>query len=193
MRPMRLSPTTILAWLLGLAVLSLSACARPLPGPDPAAAVVEAAASPTPSAPPTITSSALEGTNEKVKTDDFEGVIFSAENAAITGVANQGQTYWTPSQAEVLALENRLGPYLQQTAPRDYPGPLRDLSEYKRQYVGILINGQQVIFVNFFCNAHGLDWSREFVFVTDGGSCYFEVKYNLETGEFSDLSIHGEA
>lgn len=133
------------------------------------------------------------GTNEKIKTDDFEGVIFSVENGATTGVANQGETYRTPSQAEVLALENQLGPYLQETAPRDYPGPLRDLSEYKRQYLGILVNEQQVIFVNFFCNAHGLDWSHEFVFIADGGSCYFEVKYNLETGEFFDLSIHGEA
>ena len=145
---------------------------------------------------PTLTSlptAISEGGNEMVKTDDFEGVIFSAENAATTRVANQGESYWTPSQMEVLPLENRLGLYLQQTAPRTYPGPLRDLSEYKRQYLGVLANGQRVIHVNFFCNAHGLDWSQEFVFVTDGGSCYFEVKYNVETGEFSDLSIHGEA
>jgi hypothetical protein len=156
--------------------------------------LAEEAASTRGSSAPTPTPTGIPaGTNEKIKTDDFEGIIFSAENAATTGVANQGETYWTPSQVEVLALESQLGPYLQQAAPRDYPGPLRDLSEYKRQYVGILVNGQQVIFVNFFCNTHELDWSREFVFVTDGGSCYFEVKYNLETGKFSELSIHGEA
>ncbi|GIK38425.1 MAG: hypothetical protein BroJett011_22580 [Chloroflexota bacterium] len=96
------------------------------------------------------------GTNEVIEIDGFEGVIFSAENAETTGVANQGETYWTPSPAGVLALEKQLGPYLQETAPQDYPGPLRGLSEYKRQYVGLLVNEQQFILVNFFCSAHGI-------------------------------------
>ncbi|MBE7555497.1 MAG: hypothetical protein HS126_30985 [Anaerolineales bacterium] len=146
------------------------------------------------SLPPTpVPTDIPEGMNEVVRTGDFEGVIFSAENAMTTGIAAKGEAYWTPSPAEVLALEKQLGPYLQENAPRDYPGPLRNLTEYKRQYVGLLVNEQQFIRVNFFCDAHGMDWQREFVFIADGGSCYFEVKYEVETGKFSALSIHGES
>jgi hypothetical protein len=31
------------------------------------------------------------------------------------------------------------------------------------------------------------------IFVSDGGSCYFELNYEPQSGTFSDLSIHGEA
>jgi hypothetical protein len=121
--------------------------------------------------------------NELVVTDQFEGVIFAQED----------EHHWTPSRAEVLALEERLGPYLQEAVPQDYPGPLKSLSAYKRQYQGIWVKGQQVIAVNFFCEARRVDWQRQIVFVADGGSCYFEVKYDVVTGQFSNLSIHGEA
>lgn len=121
--------------------------------------------------------------NELITSDQFEGVIFAQED----------KDHWTPSRAEVLALEERLGPYVRAAAPQDYPGPLKNLSAYKRQYQGLWVKEQQVIAVNFFCDAHGVEWQHHIVFVTDGGSCYFEVKYNIATGEFFDLSIHGEA
>lgn len=121
--------------------------------------------------------------NELITTDQFEGVIFAQED----------KYHWTPSRAEVLALEERLGPYVRAAAPQDYPGPLKSLAAYKRQYQGLWIKEQRVIAVNFFCNAHRIEWQRHIVFVTDGGSCYFEVKYDIATGEFFDLSIHGEA
>jgi len=108
-------------------------------------------------------------------------------------IGEKTEGYWTPGRDDVLALEQRLEPYLQQAAPQTYPGPLRELNVYRRQYLGILVNGQRVIFTNFFCNAYDTDWQRDIVFVLDGGSCYFEVKYDIETGEFYDLSIHGEA
>jgi hypothetical protein len=136
-------------------------------------------------------------TNQLITTDNFEGVIFAAAGAEqmdlefITGDKTDG--YWTPGRDDVLAFEQRLAPYLQQAAPQTYPGRLRELNVYRRQYAGILVNGQRVIFANFFCNAHDTGWQREIVFVLDGGSCYFEVKYDVETGEFSDLSIHGES
>ncbi len=149
--------------------------------------------SPTPTAPPTPAVDA----NQLLVTDTFEGVIFAAASAERAGletlVYETIDGYWTPSRDDVLAFEQRLGHYLQQAAPQTYPGPLRDLSTYRRQYVGILVEGQRVVFANFFCNADDTDWKREIVAVLDGGSCYFEVKYNVHMGTFYDLSIHGEA
>jgi hypothetical protein len=138
-------------------------------------------------------------TNQLIVTDSFEGVIFAGASAkqmdleAIIGFSETIDDYWTPSRDDVLAFEQRLGPYLQGAAPQAGPGALKDLNEYRRQYVGILVNGQRVMFAIFFCNAYDTDWQHEIVFVLDGGSCYFEVKYDVQTGAFYDLSIHGEA
>ena len=137
--------------------------------------------------------------NQLVVTDSFEGVIFAGASAkqmdleAIVGFSETIDDYWTPSRDDVLAFEQRLGPYLQQAAPQTDPGALSDLNEYRRQYVGLLVNGQRVIFANFFCNGNDTDWQHKIVYPLDGGSCYFEVKYDVETGAFYDLSIHGEA
>jgi len=150
---------------------------------------------PTSTATPTPTP-AVE-TNQLITTNNFEGVIFTAASTEqmrldiVIGEKTEG--YWTPGRDDVLVFEQRLEPYLQQAAPQTYPGPLRELNVYQRQYVGILVDEQRVIFANFFCNAYDTDWQREIVFVLDGGSCYFEVKYDVETDEFYDLSIHGEA
>jgi hypothetical protein len=65
--------------------------------------------------------------------------------------------------------------------------------DYKRQYLGILENGEQIIYANFFCDATFEEWRQEFVLVNDGGDCFFQVKYNVATGEFYDFSVNGEA
>ena len=139
-------------------------------------------------------------TNQLIVTDSFEGVIFAGASAkqmdleAMIGFFETIDDYWTPSRDDVLAFEQRLGPYLQQAAPpQTDPSPLSDLNKYRRQYIGILVDGQRVIFANFFCNGHHTDWQHKIVYPIDGGSCYFEVKYDVQTGAFYDLSIHGEA
>jgi hypothetical protein len=131
--------------------------------------------------------------NQPVSTAEFEGVIFSQENAAATKAVWGAESYWTPTQAEIMALEEKLGPYLAQTAPQSYPGPLKPLPDYKRQYIGFVAEGKQAIFVNFFCQTHDIDWHEQLISVEDGGSCYFEVDYDPQTGAFSHLSIHGES
>jgi hypothetical protein len=145
------------------------------------------------------TTTPKEATDQLIATDSFEGIIFAGASAkqmdleAIIGFTETINDYWTPSRDDVLAFEEGIGPYLQQAAPQTGPGSLSDLNEYRRQYVGIVANGQRVIFAVFFCNDHDTDWQHKIVFVIDGGSCYFEVKYDVQTGEFYDLSIHGEA
>jgi hypothetical protein len=137
--------------------------------------------------------------NQLILTDSFEGVIFagaSAKQMDLEGIIGFNETiddYWTPSRDDVLAFEDRLGPYLQEAAPQTGFGALKDLEEYRRQYVGMVVDGQRVIYAVFFCSDHHADWEQEIVFVLDGGSCYFEVKYDVQTGAFYDLSIHGEA
>jgi hypothetical protein len=133
---------------------------------------------------------------EVVLTAEFEGVIVPQEQAAIfiqrLGLV-EAEAYWTPSQDDITKLEEQLGPYLQQAAGERWPELWQKLSGYKRQYIGIVENGHRKIVVNFFCDIMGRDWKREPVTVLDGGDCFFNVTYDVGTGVFSDLYIHGEA
>lgn len=138
----------------------------------------------------------LPSQSELIAANGIEGVIFSQAQAEEMGIQDWNRNltgYWTPSQEDVLAFEKALPPYLREAVPQDYHGPLRGLSTYKRQYVGLLLKDQPVIFANFFCDTHDINWQQRWVQVMDGGSCYFEIKYDVQAGTFSDLLINGEA
>jgi len=104
--------------------------------------------------------------------------------------------YWTPTGKDVLALENGLAPYLQENSKRFYSEgiPVWDrLDDYNRQYIGIIIDGRQSMYANYFCDDGGPDWRTRFVIVMDGGDCFFQFKYDTASGEFFDLQVNGSA
>jgi hypothetical protein len=125
------------------------------------------------------------------------GVIFSAEQAEVQfpSIGMQVEGTWTPTDADVARLETVLPEFLRTTEnPMWEPEPpiWERAPDYKRQYMGLIENGEQVIYANFFCSDHE-NWQEEIVFVLDGGDCYFQVKYNPQTDEFYDLSVNGQA
>ena len=67
------------------------------------------------------------------------------------------------------------------------------LDEYQRQYIGLERGGKEIIYGNFFCDNGGVDWRQKFLFMIDGGECYFQVEYDVESGLFIKLRINGEA
>ena len=140
--------------------------------------------------------------SSSVQTIQGEGwVIFPAEQAGEQGIGNgfvaNGQTaeYWTPSENDVVTLENELGSYLQNNSDR-FEGqktPIEErLDEYNRQYIGIILEGKKIIYANYFCDSVQ-DWGKDFVFVMDGGDCFFQFKYDADTAEFFDLQVNGNA
>ncbi len=69
-----------------------------------------------------------------------------------------------------------------------------NLSKYKRQYVVTTNkNGEKEVWVNCFCDSWDLDWRSEVLFVFDRGNCYFNIKFNLSTNEYSEFFVNGEA
>ena len=121
--------------------------------------------------------------NILITTDEFEGVIFHDRD-------------WVPTVEEVRTLEKQLEIYLpqQQHAFDSSKIPIEErLPSYKRQYWGVFKNEKRVIFANFFCNALNYDWTDQKVVVHDGGDCYFQIQYDVETGTFSDLYVNGSA
>ena len=129
-------------------------------------------------------------------------VIFSAQQAEESGIGswfaqgNEPIEYWTPTEENILALEDALGSYLQENPDRfrNLEIPVWErLDEYNRQYIGLVLDGEQIIYANYFCTDLETDWKKDFVIVMDGGECFFQVKYNVKSAEFFDLQVNGDA
>lgn len=129
-------------------------------------------------------------------------VIFSEEQARELGIADwfaqsgQSTEYWTPVEKDVLVIENGLSTFLQNNSDNFYSQgtPIwQRLDEYNRQYVGITLGGKNIVYANFFCDSFETEWRKEFVFVLDGGDCFFQFKYDVNTDDFFDLQVNGEA
>jgi hypothetical protein len=108
-----------------------------------------------------------------------EGVVLP-EGAApdlIQGSGIEPAGYWSPHQEDLVAAEDALA----------------DQSHGYRQYAGFIEDGERKIYINAFCDDPGMDWKRNVVFVMDGGACYWQAVYNVDTGEVEMLIVNGEA
>ena len=104
--------------------------------------------------------------------------------------------YWSPTESDINALESGLASYLQEKSDRFFTEDVpvwERLDQYNRQYAGMVIEGKNIIYANYFCNSMGLDWRNEFVTVMDGGDCFFQFMYDVGAGEFFDLQVNGSA
>jgi hypothetical protein len=136
------------------------------------------------------------------------GIIFSA--AEVKKVAewdaelDMGPRYWVPTAGEITQLESRLLPYLHNEASSGHDRFKRTqvneiitkFSRYKRQYLGFTSYGKKWILVNGFC-ADTMDidkeWREHFVSVSDGGECFFNVRFDPSDLHFEQLEINGDA
>jgi hypothetical protein len=126
-----------------------------------------------------------------VKVGTGQGVIFPAGRGFVGGYKHGVITeYWTPSEAEVIQAEVGLATYLTQVAPT----LAGKYASYTRQYAGFVFEGHRRIFMNFLCwPATSPGWRCASVGVDDGGDCYFQLEYDVTTGEYSHLSVNGLA
>jgi len=92
--------------------------------------------------------------------------------------------YWVPTVEQIAQLETRLA-QLQPTIP--------DPASYDRQYVGILYNGKQAIYVNAFKPHDGsdLDPSVDAVRVCGGGGGFWGAVFDPASGAFSEIASNG--
>jgi hypothetical protein len=126
--------------------------------------------------------------------------------------------YWTPSSADVKQAESGLPAYLQAAIEdpaiastyarkdnghsayltREYQSILENLHKYRRQYIGIVVDGTKRVFINCFPGPEsGVDhhpyWTHSFVRVDDGGYWYWSIQYDTESHGFLELRSNGYA
>jgi hypothetical protein len=121
-------------------------------------------------------------------------VIFNAEQAEAQYLAPLTPTgsvnsYWNVSDEHVTQVNAALIVYLQE---HDEAQLLENFANYQQQFFGYVVDGQQMIYSNYFCMEFE-DWQTEFVFVLDGGDCFFQAVYDVVSGEIINLSINGDA
>ena len=68
---------------------------------------------------------------------------------------------------------------------------IKNPEEFYMQYVGIIIDGKKLIYINAFSESNPDEvWKKSAVNICDGGNAW-GVLYNPETKKFYDLAING--
>ncbi len=103
---------------------------------------------------------------------------------------------WKPSIADIKAMESKFSD-LKKLKSEDCcldGGQVENPEHYYMQYVGIVINGENFIYINAFADSEPpKDWKAEAVVICDGGESLWGVLYNVKTGKFSKLAFNGVA
>lgn len=99
---------------------------------------------------------------------------------------------WSPSFEHVAEIRSGIEPFVKAQAAASSQN-LPAWSQYSFQYQGQLEGERKVIFVNGFCINPPPYALKQFVFVKDGGPCFFRLKYDPQKKQFFDLMFNGHA
>ncbi len=118
------------------------------------------------------------------------------------------ETGWTPMAADVAGAEAALAAYPKfATSPKDYSRPqVFTLSDYLRQYVGVMRGGKKLILINGLSASGasnfvtvpssrktGGSWHNRAILVFDGGFGFFHAAYDPATHQIEHLEFNGFA
>jgi hypothetical protein len=124
----------------------------------------------------------------------------SEEELKMVSYAGTGETItevWLPEIEDIEALETALTETLQTMNRYEAPEVLAVINEYQRQYIGVVINGEKLIIANFDRCSTFEQGQLESQFVSvlpmDGGTCFLELVFDIESKTFPRFYIHGEA
>ena len=133
---------------------------------------------------------------EQFITSEFEVAIFPAEYDDILIPTNR----FTPTYEQIIIAEKALQEQLEKVnfqLINQYEPPLKNknLKKYCRQYFGYIDkNGDEILLINCFWKKNKSNYTqfkKGYINVLDGGSYYWNIKYNLSTNILFDLYVNG--
>lgn len=128
--------------------------------------------------------------------------VIPEENQTILRTQNRPfgpKSQWVPSRAQASKALEAVYRFLGTEITPDWRNRQRkeiqdQISSYHVQFVGIIIDGRQIIHCNFFRAGDGFRHDRTtYVFVLDGGSSYWRVNVDIEKSLCFDFDVNGEA
>lgn len=113
-----------------------------------------------------------------------ERVLDTCSRASPARQPGRVSGYWAPGPQQVDELEAR-----QQALAPTIASP----QDYDRQYVGVVVDGRRLIYINAFKlpDQSDIDPSREAVVICDAGPRAWGALYDPQTGAFSEIEIDG--
>jgi hypothetical protein len=109
--------------------------------------------------------------------------------AVATWIHVQGGT-WVPT-TEINAIQAGLRPHVE-AAAASRGRKLPEWHTYTFQYQGEGDPSRRVVVINAFCIEPPADVKTRMVVALDGGTCFFNVKYDALRGAFVELQFNGE-
>ena len=99
---------------------------------------------------------------------------------------------WVPDVGTMDQIRGSLRPCVLERAARDHR-ELPAWSSYTFQYQGQFEGTAKVVFINAFCGDPPSYAAEHFVRVFDGGTCFFNLKYDPVQRRFFGLAFNGVA
>jgi hypothetical protein len=99
---------------------------------------------------------------------------------------------WAPSAETIKTVQASLKPAVRKAA-KQFHLDLPKWSEYEFRFQGRIVGGKRVVFVSASCANFDDQPKDQFLYVSDGGTCFFETTFDPETKSFSGISFHGVA
>ena len=102
---------------------------------------------------------------------------------------------WEPSDVDIQELEKRFALIEDMQAEKccALGATVSDVHAYYRQYVGIIVNGRKLIYINAIRRGaeHDFDWRAKPLIACDGGFAFWGALYDPEDSRFLDLAFNG--
>jgi len=99
---------------------------------------------------------------------------------------------WAPEASDVATLEAQLGDVAKVESSGGVRATISNPFGSYRQYVGIVVGGKRLIYVNAFApDLVPKDWKTRLVNVCDGGPAFWGVIFDPMAGKFFDLKTNG--
>jgi hypothetical protein len=107
------------------------------------------------------------------------------------------QATWVPSASQLTEMEIELSKFL----ASNYPKILKSAEKLYLQYVGFVVNGRQIIYINAFgeFQVHRpfldepVDWKKVAMKICDGGRVFWGLEYDPISKSFSNMAFNGNA
>ncbi len=116
------------------------------------------------------------------------------------------KTYWLPNELHLYLIDSIIKIAIRDTIDiTNKSFIIRDIKKFYRQYACYLDkNNDSIVYINAFCkilNEHidsagiykikKFDWKHKWIFMEDGGSCYWQIKINITKKEYFDFRVNG--
>lgn len=149
----------------------------------------------------------IGGTQNKTFKPEFSTIINADKGQEMMAQCSRSTPekidgFWNLTEKDAEKLENNFSKitHMKSIECCISGGRIKNLKQYGYQYLGVKIENRKFIYINAFwieskddMDKWYKDWKIEPIIVCDGGESFWGVLFDIETSEFSQLSINGVA